>query len=207
MSTLIFLLIGLVYKCCCKVDQGLVEVEDIVVIESLKPFFATLKNKDREFWFTEEKTCRERICLKRISDKNYLNLIFAKPNTTSRRLRSVHNYDILANPIYSDRFLYVPCSYEQRHEYVISEYEDPWMRNYTSDIVRLACDLAYLPKSIAKSLVFDEEHIQSLMKVQIDKDGQEEDGMNEGPRGYSTVVSDVSYTQQTSQTTQMNLLD
>ena len=119
----------------------------------------------------------------------------------------MHNYDILANPIYSDRFLYVPCSYEQRHEYVISEYEDPWMRNYTSDIVRLACDLAYLPKSIAKSLVFDEEHIQSLMKVQIDKDGQEEDGMNEGPRGYSTVVSDVSYTQQTNQTTQMNLLD
>ena len=32
------------------------------------------------------------------------------------------------------------------------------------------------------------------MKVQIDKDGQEEEGMNEGQRRYSTVVSDVSYT-------------
>ena len=81
-GNLIFLTIAFFYKRFCKEDKGQVEVEDLVVIESLKPFFATLKNKDREFWFTEEKVGRERIRLKRISDKNYLNLIFAQPNKT-----------------------------------------------------------------------------------------------------------------------------
>lgn len=70
-----------------------------------------LKNKDREFWFREETVSRERIALKRMSNKNFTQLILAKPNLNNRRLRSVHNYDILANPIYSDRFHYIPAAY------------------------------------------------------------------------------------------------
>ena len=118
-----------------------------------------LKNKDREFWFREEVVCRERIGLKRISTKNFLQLVFAEPNKQKRRLRSVHNYDILTNPIYSDRFLYTPCSYPERHDYVISPYKDSYMKNYSSDVVRLVADLAYMPKSEARKIRFDEKSI------------------------------------------------
>ena len=106
-STLLFTLIAYLIK-CCRTDKGKPELRDMIVIESLEPFFSMLKNKDREFWFAEEKVCRERIGLKRVSEKNYLNLIFAPPNFTSNRLRSVHNYDILSNPRYLDLFHYAP---------------------------------------------------------------------------------------------------
>lgn len=119
-----------------------------------------LKNKDREFWFREETVIRDRVGLKRINNKkNFEALVFAEPDKLKRRLRSVHNYDILCNPIYSDRFLYVPAAYSQRSTYVVSEYRDAWLKQYSTDIVRLACDIAYLPRSIGKDLVFDEKHI------------------------------------------------
>ena len=60
--------------------------------------------------------------MKRINaSENFEALVFAESNK-DRRLRSVHNYDILANPIYSDRFMYVPCVYPRRSDYVVSEY-------------------------------------------------------------------------------------
>ena len=74
-------------------------------------------------------------------------------------MRSVHNYDILSNPSYSDRFHYIPCCYDRRADYVISEYKDEYMQVYSSDIVRLACDLAYMPQSQAKKLHFNEKYI------------------------------------------------
>ena len=46
-------------------------MSDLVIIESLEPFYSMLKNTDREFWFREETTCRERIALKRMNNKNF----------------------------------------------------------------------------------------------------------------------------------------
>ena len=90
-------------------------------IENLGHFFSMLKNKDREFWFREETVMRDRVGLKRVNNKkNFEALVFAEPDKLKRRLRSVHNYDILANPIYSDRFHYVPGAYPMRHHYIIS---------------------------------------------------------------------------------------
>ena len=53
------------------------KLEETIVIESLDPFFSMLKNKDREFWFREEIDGRERIGLKRVDDKNFMQLVFA----------------------------------------------------------------------------------------------------------------------------------
>ena len=53
--------------------------------------------------------------------------------------------------------------YPERSDYIISEYKDPWIQGYSTDICRLVCDLAYLPKSIAYDLEFDEEKIYQLM--------------------------------------------
>mgnify|MGYP007058525273 CR=1 FL=1 len=154
---------------CCKKDTGEIAVADLTVIENLSHFFSMLKNKDREFWFREETVCRDRIGLKRISNKkNFETLVFADADRLKRRLRSVHNYDILTNPIYSDRFHYVPGAYPTRSDYIISEFNDPWIQNYSTDIVRLACDIAYLPRSLAKKIQFDEGHIfQAMVDLKI----------------------------------------
>ena len=130
-------------------------MHDFTVFETLEPFYSMLKSNDREFWFAEEVSCRERIGMRRISKSNFLSLIFAKRDKKGRRLRSVHNYDILTNPTYSDKFHYVPCTYLDREEYIISDFKDPWLQQYSSDLVRIACDLAYLPVYQARELRFD----------------------------------------------------
>ena len=45
----------------------------------------------------------------------------------------------------------------------MSEYRDPYMKTYSTDIVRLVCDLAYMPVSIAKELEFNELYIFKRM--------------------------------------------
>mmetsp|Transcript_18668 Transcript_18668/g.25200 ORF Transcript_18668/g.25200 Transcript_18668/m.25200 type:complete len:113 (-) Transcript_18668:346-684(-) len=109
---------------CCR--KGL-SVKDMVTVEVLEPFYSMLKTKDREFWFNEEVGCRERVGIKRIQPRNFLQLVFAGRNSKGRRLRSVHNYDILTNPMYQDKFHYVPNAYDGRADYIISEYADPWL--------------------------------------------------------------------------------
>lgn len=149
---------------CCRADKGVKPVAEWTIIENLSNFFSMLKNKDREFWFREETVCRDRLGLKRINNKkNFETLVFADSDRLKRRLRSVHNYDILSNPIYSDRFHYIPAAYPMRSDYIISQYKDTWVQEYSSDIVRLACDIAYLPKPMARAIVFDEEHIFQQM--------------------------------------------
>ena len=131
----------------------------MVVIEGLDPFFSSLKSGDREFWFREEVVAQERIGIKRISKDNFEALVIAPAAEGKNRLRDVHNYDILTNPAYSDRFLYIPCSYPDRHEFCVSEYRDNFMKCYSTDLVRLAVDLAYLPVSQGKALIFSEKFI------------------------------------------------
>lgn len=162
-SIFVLYLIGLILVKLVTMINGCrskgVSVVDMVTIEVLDPFYSMIKTKDREFWFREEVGCRERLGIKRIQPRNFLQLVFAGRNTKGRRLRSVHNYDILSNPFYADKFLYVPNSYDGREDYIISEYADPWLQQYSSDICRIALYLAYLPKSVALELEFDEVSI------------------------------------------------
>ena len=80
-----FIILSIVYailwRCCrcCRADKGEQGVEDMVILESLDPFYSVLKNKDREFWFREEVVARERIGMSRISRTNFMHLIFAQP--------------------------------------------------------------------------------------------------------------------------------
>ena len=56
---------------CCNNDTGKENIDDLVILESLQPFFSMLKDVDRDFWFREEKVARERLGLKRIRGKNF----------------------------------------------------------------------------------------------------------------------------------------
>ena len=147
--------------CCCRKEGG--DVSNWVVIEGLNPFYSALKSGDREFWFREEVVAQERIGMKRISKRNFEALVIAPAADGKNRLRDVHNYDILTNPLYSDRFLYIPCSYPDRHQFTVSEYKDNFMKCYSTDLVRLAVDLAYMPVSQAKALEFSEKFIFTQM--------------------------------------------
>ena len=101
--------------------------------------------------------------MRRIRERNFYELIVAKPNNTKTRLRSVHNYDILTNPFYSDKFLYVPATYPERWDYTISQYSDNYLKCYSSDIVRLAVDFAYMPINEMSEVQFDEQYIFKRM--------------------------------------------
>lgn len=122
----------------------------MAVVEGLTPFFSVLKHKDVEFWIMEEFTCWDRLGMRRMKQSNALKLLATKGNRSHDRLRSVHNYDILSNDYYQDRFMYTPGAYHGRSSYIISKFQDPWMKHYTADIVRLVCDLAYMPRTVGK---------------------------------------------------------
>lgn len=153
-------------KICCKSEEQ--DISDLVVIEGLDPFFSALKSGDREFWFREEVVAQERIGMTRISMRNFEALVIAPSAHGKNRLRDVHNYDILTNPTYSDRFLYIPCSYPERHCFTISEYKDSFLKCYSTDLVRLVVDLAYMPISLGKVLQFNEKFIFEQMLKQRD---------------------------------------
>ena len=51
------------------------------------------------------------------------------------------------------------------------------MKCYSTDIVRLVCDLAYMPKSDAQKLVFNEEYIfKRMLEIRSDQSKNDELG-------------------------------
>ena len=82
----------------------------------------------------------------------------AKKNKASK-MQGVHNYDILANPFYAERYLYTPCRYPKRANYVISRYDDKELRKSSLDLVRMACDLPYLSEDRARKMELTPEYI------------------------------------------------
>lgn len=99
--------------------------------------------------------------MRRIKTDNLIGIVTAKApvNQKNKRLRGAYNYDVLSNPFYNDRFCYIPCTFPKRSDYTISDYKDSYMKVYSNDIVRLACDLAYIPCDQALKLKFDEEFL------------------------------------------------
>ena len=85
---------------------------------------------------------------------------FVKPD----RLQGVHNYDILANPEYAEKFHYIPCIYPNRDEYVISRYKDKEMRTHCVDLVRMVINLPYLKTEKARELEFTPKYISKYVK-------------------------------------------
>ena len=66
--------------------------------------------------------------------------------------------------------MYIPCLYPDRHEFCISEYKDNYLKCYSTDIVRLVVDLAYMPVSEGLKLEFNEKFIFKQMLEQRNAD-------------------------------------
>ena len=87
----------------------------------------------------------------------------------------MHNYDILANPEYAEKFHYIPCVYPNRDEYVISRYKDTEMRTHCVDLVRIVINLPYLKKEKAKKMEFNPEYIEREFQEKQKNDKEPKD--------------------------------
>ena len=87
------------------------------------------------------------------------------------KLQGVHNYDILSNEIYAQRYLYVPVRFPKRYKYVISRYNFKELRKSSLDLVRIVCDLPYLDKQRALNIVFSAQdiYLDRIRKNAIEK--------------------------------------
>ena len=122
----------------------------MVPIQNIDKFQNVLKEKQLESLIREEVVCSKRLRIQRMDEGCFEELVGAMESSDQRKglakMQGVHSYDILANPIYCDRFVYTPCRYPNRSLYVISPHADKEMRKTQFDLVRLVCDLAYLPE-------------------------------------------------------------
>lgn len=75
------------------------------------------------------------------------------------KLQGVHNYDILANDLYAQKYLYTPVRFPNRYRFAISEYGDKELRKASLDLVRIVCDFPYLDKQRALDMEFSEEYV------------------------------------------------
>ena len=88
--------------------------------------------------------------MQRLKNSSFKELVNA--NSEEKRLehkdiakmQGVHNYDILSNEIYAQRYLYTPVRFPNRYRYVISKYGYKELRKSALDLVRIVCDLPYL---------------------------------------------------------------
>jgi len=73
-------------------------------------------------------------------------------------MQGVHNYDILANPLYLDDFQYVSPVYgDARADYIIDNDDDEENDDAQSDIVKVALNLAFLTEEFAMNFSFDKK--------------------------------------------------
>ena len=74
-------------------------------------------------------------------------------------LVGLHNYDMLMDQKYIEKFLYMPCWYPQRSNFALSEFAQQEIKKTSFDIVRIVCNLAYIEEERARKMVFKTDYI------------------------------------------------
>ena len=144
-------------------DNALWSLKDEVPVQNIDTYFNVFKEKQLDSLIREEVVCKKRLDMQRLSERSFNQLVEAAKTSETRdgkpKMQGVHNYDILANDAYANRYLYTPCRFPNRSEYVISSYKDKRMRKAQFDLVRLVCDLPYLSKKRATEMKFQVEYL------------------------------------------------
>ena len=156
---LLYYIYRILTSCCSGKRTAL---DDDVLYQSLEAFFKSLRPKRREYWLREEVWRKKVLEIPKLSEEAFLRLARYKEDGKKSgrpKLQGVHNYDILANPEYRNMYHYVEVVAPARTQYVISEYKDKKMRLKQVDLVRLVCDLAYVPEQRAKEMDFSVEYL------------------------------------------------
>eukprot|EP00351_Strombidinopsis_sp_SopsisLIS2011_P000608 CAMPEP_0116887730 /NCGR_PEP_ID=MMETSP0463-20121206/22361_1 /TAXON_ID=181622 /ORGANISM="Strombidinopsis sp, Strain SopsisLIS2011" /LENGTH=104 /DNA_ID=CAMNT_0004551005 /DNA_START=756 /DNA_END=1070 /DNA_ORIENTATION=+ len=74
-------------------------------------------------------------------------------------MQRVFSYDLLMNPKYQEKFLYVPGDMPNRSLYIVSAYKNKQLRLSTNDVVRLMVDLAYYTEEKILKTDIDAEYL------------------------------------------------
>lgn len=88
-------------------------------------------------------------------------------------MNSVHNYNILSNQTWYDKYMYIPYNVPkvERANRVVSMYKDEKLKLLSLDVVRCVSDLAYMPEEFAKDMEFNPIYLERIRK---DKKNDEE---------------------------------
>lgn len=76
-------------------------------------------------------------------------------------MQKVFNYDLLMNPTYQEKFLYVTADHPDRANYIVSPYCNKLMKLYSNDIVRLMLDIGYYSHN---DIASKEINVENLFK-------------------------------------------
>lgn len=95
--------------CCPKIKIAEIEVD-----QPIDSYFASCDDEDRAWTVCEEDNARDKLKNLKIMLDSQLDAMRNTPMTKGATLQGVHSYDILANPLYADRFQYVNASIPDR---------------------------------------------------------------------------------------------
>lgn len=146
-------------KCCPKI-----KLSDFQVDQPIDNYFASVDQEDREWSVKEEENARENLRNLRILEDDQWEKFKNTPETTGSTLQGVHSYDILANPLYADRFQYVSAAIPNRTDFIIDDDEDEGNDAIQSDIVKAVLNLAFYSEQAMKNFSFDPTKFNAQLK-------------------------------------------
>ena len=76
-----------------------------------------------------------------------------------KTLMGIYSYNILCNPIYCDKFQYIPPSVPDRNNYIVDADDDDRNNYIQSDMTLLILYLGYQSKKKARNFNFDKKSI------------------------------------------------
>lgn len=145
-------------------------IGDVNLPEDIPRFYETLNADDAKWTVREEEHYRE-YGIKIMLDSTYeefkkLHSEFeAGKKDPETDMQGVHNYDILANPLYLDDFQYVSPFYDDRSAYIIDDDDNEDNDDAQSDIVKVALNLAYMDEEKAKDFHFSKDKFNDNRKT------------------------------------------
>lgn len=76
----------------------------------------------------------------------------------------IHTYNVLADPYYYLKYMYIPYTVPKRAEYIVSRFKDQDLRKLSLDLVRFVSELPYVPEERAKDFEFNPIYFYTNLK-------------------------------------------
>ena len=149
----------------CTVGREVFKEKTDAVNQNLEPFDDSLTRKQLNAYFAEEQVCRKKFGFNRLLDNTFAEL---KKDTLVANMRKKlgikssqnlmsghHTYNMLAEEKWCFKFNYVPYTYPNREDYIVSMFKHDEMKALSVDVVRLATEFCYMPQDRAQLLEFN----------------------------------------------------
>jgi hypothetical protein len=152
---ILFLFIGKYVLMCLEKICPSIKIANMEIDQPIDSYFASVDEQDREWTVKEEENSRENLQNLKILVDETFEKMKDTPMTKGSTLQGVHSFDILANPLYSDRFQYVSAAVPNRTDFIIDDDDDESNDAIQSDIVRVVLNLAYMTEKQCDNFTFD----------------------------------------------------